>query len=322
MMDRQVNHMVRLIDDLMEVSRITRGKIELRKEQLELAAVIAAAVETIRPLSDAAKHELTVTLPAQPIVVNGDSVRLAQVFSNLLNNAVKYTDAGGHISIVAGLEADSVVVTVTDTGIGISAKALPNVFDMFVQANARDSRAQGGLGIGLTLVRSLVELHGGNVVARSPGAGLGSEFVVRLPVTGGEFAGAPRAATTVPGVLGLPRVLVVDDNRDAADTLGVLLQMLGAEVRVIYDGKAALEAFAAFQPAAVFLDLGMPGMNGYEVAQVIRTRPDAHQSVLIALTGWGQDRDRLQTKAAGFNYHLVKPADLSAVQAILASLAS
>jgi signal transduction histidine kinase len=321
MMDRQVNHMVRLVDDLMEVSRITRGKIELRKSTLDLAAVIAVAVEANRPLLEAAKHELTVTLPPQPLLVEGDAVRLAQVFSNLLNNAVKYTDAGGRISIVARREDDSAVVTVTDTGVGIPAAALPKVFDMFVQADARDSRAQTGLGIGLTLARSLAEMHGGSVTARSAGAGMGSEFVVRLPVAKGNAAGAQRKAAAVEELRGLPRVLVVDDNRDSADSLGALLQVLGAEVRIAHDGATALAALSAFHPVAIFLDLGMPGMNGYEVASHIRARPDVRGTMLIALTGWGQEKDRLQTAAAGFNHHLVKPADVGALQAVLAALA-
>jgi two-component system, sensor histidine kinase len=321
MMDRQVNHMVRLVDDLMEVSRITRGKIELRKTTLDLATVIAAAVETSRPLVEASKHELTVTLGSQPLIVEADAVRLAQVFSNLLNNAVKYTDPGGRIGIVARLEGDSAVVTVSDTGLGISAAALPKVFDMFVQVNPGENRAQTGLGIGLTLARSLVDMHGGTVTAHSAGEGMGSEFAVRLPLaTPGAARGQVRTAS-IEEVRGLPRVLVVDDNRDAADSLGALLQMLGADVRIAHDGTDALATLSAFQPAAVFLDLGMPGMSGYEVASRIRARSDVGATMLIALTGWGQEKDRRQTAAAGFNHHLVKPADVGALQAVLATLA-
>ncbi|HYN11038.1 MAG TPA: ATP-binding protein [Burkholderiales bacterium] len=321
MMDRQINHMVRLVDDLMEVSRITSGKIELRKEAVDLAAVIAAAVETNRPLAESAKHALMVTLPPGPLVVEADAVRLAQVFANLLNNAVKYTDAGGRIAIEARREGDSAVVTVTDTGIGISAAALLRVFDMFVQADDRDSRAQGGLGIGLTLVRSLIEMHGGSVTARSAGAGQGSEFVVRLPVAGRAAASEKRTAAVAGEVRGLPRILVVDDNRDAADSLGAVLRMLGAEVVVSHDGQAALDALVAFRPAAVFLDLGMPDMDGLEVARRIRARSDARDIVLIALTGWGQQDTRRQTESAGFSHHLVKPANIDVLQAVLASLA-
>jgi signal transduction histidine kinase len=320
MMDRQINHMVRLVDDLMEVSRITHGTIELRKEPLDLAGVIAAAIETTRPFIDSAKHELKVILPPRPVLVEGDSVRLAQVFSNLLNNAIKYTDPGGRISIAAGLENDLAVVTVSDSGIGIPAAALPNIFEMFVQVNAHDSRAQTGLGIGLTLVRRLIEMHGGSVEAHSAGAGKGSEFVVRLPLARENATGAQGAAATVRQVHGLPRVLVVDDNRDAGDSLGALLQMLGADVRVTHDGKGALDELAVFQPAAIFLDIGMPDMNGYDVAKVIRARPDAQDTVLIALTGWGQETDRRKSEASGFNHHLVKPADIGTLQAVLASL--
>jgi signal transduction histidine kinase len=322
MMDRQVNHMVRLVDDLMEVSRITRGKIELRKSPLDVASAIAAAVETSRPLLEAARHELAVSLPPQPIMVEADPVRLAQVLSNLLNNAIKYTDPGGRISIVARREDDSAIVTVSDTGVGISAAALPKVFDMFVQADARDRRAQTGLGIGLTLARSLAEMHGGSVTAKSAGEGKGSEFAVRLPIAKDRAAGPLGKAAVVEEVRGLPRVLVVDDNQDAADSLGALLQVLGAEVRVVHDGETALTAFSSFHPVAVFLDLGMPGMNGYEVATRIRARPENGKTLLIALTGWGQDKDRRQTAAAGFNHHLVKPADVGALQAVLAALPS
>ena len=322
MMDRQVSNMVRLVNDLMEVSRLTRGKIDLRKTTLDLAGVIAAALETSGPLMEAARHSLTVSLPEQPLFVEGDAMRLAQVFSNLLNNAVKYTDPGGRIAIAARREDDTAVVTVTDSGMGIPAAALPHVFDMFVQADARDKRAQGGLGIGLTLVRSLVDMHGGTVTARSEGMGTGSEFEVRLPLSTQEAPLAEAAAAAIREVRGLPRVLVVDDNLDAAISLGAVLQALGADVRVTHDGKAALEEFAAFHPAAVFLDIGMPGMDGYEVASLIRKRPESNGTVLIALTGWGQERDRRRTTAAGFNHHLVKPAEIGDLQSLLATLSS
>jgi len=321
MMDRQVEHMVRLVDDLMEVSRITRGKIELRKHALDLADVIGAAVEASRPLVDAARHRLTVTLPPEPLMVEADAIRLAQVFSNLLNNAVRYTDAGGRIEIAARRDADAALVSVSDTGIGISAEALPRVFDMFVQASARDSRAQTGLGIGLTLARSLVAMHGGSVTALSAGEGRGSEFVVRLPLAGQQTKRTNAGVTPSKKIPGLPRVMVVDDNRDAADSLAGLLQVLGAEVRVTHDGQAALDALVAFRPAAVFLDLGMPGMDGYETAKRIRARAEARDTVIVALTGWGQERDRRQTAAGGFDQHLVKPADIAALRAVLASLA-
>jgi signal transduction histidine kinase/ActR/RegA family two-component response regulator len=317
-MDRQVSHMVRLVDDLMEVSRITRGNIELRRDAVDLAAVIAAAVETSQPLVESRKHQLTVTLAEGPLVVDGDAMRLAQVFSNLLNNAVKYTDPGGRIDVKALRGDGHATVTVADTGIGISAAALPRVFDMFVQGDPRDDRQRSGLGIGLTLVRSLVEMHGGTVAARSAGEGKGTEFIVRLPLANRNAA--HRDAAAVARVNGLPRVLVVDDNQDSADSLGALLQLLGADVRVTLSGQAALGMLDEFHPAAIFLDLGMPGMNGYETASRIRARPEGPAAKLIALTGWGQEEDRRRTHAAGFNYHLVKPADIGALQTVLASL--
>jgi signal transduction histidine kinase/CheY-like chemotaxis protein len=320
MMNRQVDHMVRLVDDLMEVSRITRGKIELRKDAVVLGDVIAAAVETSRPLIEAARHELAVLVPPEPLVVHADAMRLAQVFANLLNNAVKYTDPGGRITIAARRDDGAVTVTISDTGIGIAADALPRVFDMFVQAHARDSRAQSGLGIGLTLVRSLVDMHGGSVSAHSAGVGRGSEFVVRLPLRPGREQHRTRNLAAPGKVAGVPRVMVVDDNADAAESLAALLHILGAEVHVTYDGRGALEALPSFRPAAIFLDLGLPEMDGYEIARHIRARTDAGKTLIIALTGWGQARDRRRTEAAGFDRHLVKPADLSALQAVLASL--
>jgi signal transduction histidine kinase/CheY-like chemotaxis protein len=315
-MERQVTHLVRLVDDLMEVSRITRGKIELRTETVDLGSVIAAAVETSRPLIDAARHKLTVTLPREPLMMEADPVRLAQVFSNLLNNSARYTDPGGRISVAALRESDGVVVTVSDTGIGIRTEALPRVFEMFAQANAADVRAQTGLGIGLTIVRSLVELHGGSVSAESAGPGRGSRFSVRLPL-----GVRPGTGTVVPlsrsaRLRKQRRILLVDDNRDAVDILRTLLQIQGAEVRVAYDGEAALDALDHFHPDAAILDLGLPGMDGYETARRIRERMGA-SCILIALTGWGQDEERRQTGAAGFQHHLVKPATIEAIQAAL-----
>ena len=320
-MERQVNHMVRLVDDLMEVSRITRGKIELRREAVDLASIIHSAVETSIPLIDAAKHRLTVTLPEEGLVLDADAVRLAQVFSNLLNNAAKYTDTGGAICITARREDRSAVVTVTDTGIGIPAHALPGVFDMFAQVNARDSRAQSGLGIGLTLVRSLVEMHGGSVSATSEGVGRGSVFVVRLPLDRRRDIRPGATPASAPEVGEIQRVLVVDDNQDAANTLGALLQLLGLSVRTANDGPAALDAIGSFHPSVVVLDLGMPGMDGYEVARRVREHPDYGDIALVALTGWGQEKDRQLTEQAGFDHHLVKPVDIGAMQAVLASLA-
>ena len=312
MMDRQVTHMVRLVNDLMEVSRITRGKIKLRKEPTDLARVIAGSVETSRPLIEIARHQLTLALPPMPLPVEVDSMRLAQAFSNLLNNAAKYTDPGGRISVAVRPEDGEAVVTVTDTGVGIEPEMLPMVFDMFTQGDARGEHSQSGLGIGLTLVRTLVEMHGGSVVARSDGPGRGSEFEVRVPL-GSHAVPAPEAPKPEPEVHGLPRVLVVDDNHDAANSLG-------AEVRVTHNGPAALDAFASFHPAAVFLDIGMPGMDGYEVAKRLRNGNGHCKAQLIALTGWGQERDRIRTEAAGFDHHLIKPAEIGALRELLASL--
>jgi len=320
MMDRQVSQVVRLVDDLMEVSRITRGSIDLRKEVVELAAVIEAAVETSRPQIDSSAHRFTLTLPPVPLFVEADPVRLAQVFSNLLNNAARYTDPGGRIHLEARREDGRAVVCVRDSGIGIPAGELSRVFDMFAQADARDRRSQGGLGIGLTLARRLVEMHGGSVTAASAGRGLGSEFVVRLPLTDRRPRCEERGMAPEQDLHGLPRVLVVDDNRDAADSLGALLGMLGAEVTVTHDGRTALEAFATFRPAALFIDLDMPGMDGFEVASRVRALPGNGNPVLVALTGLGRKKDRRRTEATGFDLHLVKPADIDDLQTVLASL--
>jgi CheY-like chemotaxis protein len=312
--------MVRLVDDLLEISRITRGAIELRLGPVRLSAVVATAVETSRTFVDAADHHLEVSLPPEDVWLDADPTRLAQVFSNLLNNAAKYTDPGGRIWLVAGCEGDQVVVRVRDTGIGIPAPLLPRVFEMFTQDHVAAARAPGGLGIGLTLVRSLVEMHGGTVAAASDGPGLGSVLTVRLPVFArppqGDEAGALPAA---PPLKALPRVLVVDDNRDAADSLGALLEIIGAYVAVAHDGKSALELVESHRPDVVFLDIGMPQMDGYEVARHLRRLPWSAPMKLVALTGWGQEKDRLESEAAGFDQHLVKPADLQALRTILSS---
>ena len=324
MMERQVGHMVRLVDDLMELSRITRGAIELRKEPTDLCAALATAVETCRPMIDGARHRLTWDLPPDPLPVEADLVRLTQVFVNLLNNAVKYTDPGGEIELRARAEESFAVVTVADSGIGIAPHLLPRVFEMFVQADGVDRRTQGGLGIGLTLARRLVDMHGGTLTAHSAGPGRGSEFTVRLPLRREQalpLRSPPRGNPLAVQGAALPRVLVVDDNRDAADTLGAVLEMLGAEVRVTHDGPAAVEEVASFRPAAVFLDLGMPGMDGHEVARRILADGKTPRPVLVALTGWGQENDRKATRATGFHRHLVKPAEIEDLEDVLASLA-
>jgi two-component system, sensor histidine kinase len=315
-MERQIGYMVRLVDDLLEISRITRGKIDLRKELVELASVIQAAIETTRPLIESGGHELSIDLPQEPLFLEADPVRLAQIFANLLNNAAKYTDEGGHIWITVTCEQGGAVVTVRDNGVGIPAASLPRVFDMFMQGAAK--RGEGGLGIGLTLARTLAEMHGGSVEARSEGPGQGSEFFVRLPLSTGRGAALPdltRPDAVV--VQGPTRILVADDSRDAADSLRALLELLGAQVRVAYDGPAALKAFSTYQPEVVLLDIGMPGMDGFEVARRIRQRPESRDVTLIALTGWGQERDRCNSAAAGFDHHLVKPVDIDALQELL-----
>ena len=319
MMDRQVNHMVRLVDDLLEVSRITSGKIALRKERVDLAAILQNSMETSRPLIEAVDHHLTLAFPPEPLIVDGDPVRLAQVFANLLNNSAKYTDAGGEIGITVRREDGWAVISVRDTGAGIPREMLPSVFELFTQIDRHADRAQGGLGIGLTLVKSLVEMHGGTVQANSAGLGQGSEFVVRLPLVSdkrpAELSGTPEISTSL---LKPRRVLVVDDNRDAAESMGILLKLLGADVHVAYSGAEALEALPAYRPDVVILDIGMPDMDGYEVARRIRRQPEFQKVTLIALTGWGQDKDRRQSQTAGFDYHLIKPADVDALQALLA----
>jgi signal transduction histidine kinase/ActR/RegA family two-component response regulator len=318
MMERQVNHMVRLVDDLMEVSRITRGLIDLRKEETDLATVIRSAIETSRPLIEAGQHQLAITLPPEPIPLFGDAVRLGQVFANLLNNAAKYTNRGGQIWLSARQGGDEAVVCVRDNGIGISAEVLPAIFDMFMQANRATDRSQGGLGIGLTLVKSLVELHGGSISADSAGLGQGSEFIVRLPVAvaqqlGQQQATAGRSSERLPQ----RRVLVVDDNEDAAASMGMLLKYLGTDVEIAHDGPTALSTIDRYRPDVVLLDIGMPGMDGFEVARRIRERAEFDSIVLIALTGWGQAEDRSRTREAGFDHHLVKPADIRALQSVL-----
>jgi PAS domain S-box-containing protein len=321
MVERQVNHLVRLVDDLMEISRITRGKIELRKEPVELADIVRSAVETSRPFIEAAGHQLALAIPPEALTLEGDAVRLAQVFANLLNNAAKYTEPRGQISLTVRRQDQWAAVSVRDTGTGIPPEMLPRVFELFAQFDRRTDRAQGGLGIGLTLVKNLVEMHGGHVTAHSEGLGRGSEFTVLLPLAAaGRAAAVGRTATIPAPVLSPRRILVVDDSRDAAESLGMLLQLLGADVHIVSSGPEALEALTTYKPAVVLLDIGMPGMDGHEVARRIRQQPQFQNVTLIALTGWGQEEDRRRSQAAGFDYHLIKPADVSALQTLLISL--
>jgi CheY-like chemotaxis protein/two-component sensor histidine kinase len=315
-MERQIHHLNRLVDDLLEVSRITRGVIEVRKEPLDLASIVKAAVETSRPVLDNLRHELSVELEPDTMFVGGDPVRLTQVFANLLNNAAKYTNHGGRISIATRREKGEAVISVKDNGIGIAPNALSQVFDMFMQVDRSTRRSQGGLGIGLTLVRSLVGMHGGSVEARSDGPGLGSEFVVRLPLLSDQqLASAEQPQRKKP--LPSRRILIVDDSRDGGESLATLLRVLGAEVALAHSGRQALECVDDFKPDVVLLDIGMPGMDGYEVARRIRANPANRHISLIALTGWGQDEDRRRSVAAGFNHHLVKPADIEQLRQLL-----
>jgi signal transduction histidine kinase/ActR/RegA family two-component response regulator len=321
MMERQLQQMKRLVDDLMDVSRISRNKLELRKEFVELAKVVNRATETSRPLVEAAQQELLVTLPEEPVLIDADPVRLAQAFSNLLNNASKYSEKGSKIWFQAKQQGDEIIVRVRDTGIGIPADKLPNIFDIFMQVDRSIERSQGGLGIGLTLVRQLVQMHGGSVEVRSDGSGKGTEFIVRLPLVivaqpDGEVK--PDNKTKEPATA--HRILVADDNRDSADSLAMMLEMLGHEVSCAHDGVEALETAKRSKPELVFLDLGMPRMNGYDAARMIRNQPECNGVVLVALTGWGQEEDRRRSYEAGFDYHIVKPIDFTAVEKLLEDL--
>jgi signal transduction histidine kinase len=314
--DRQVKQMVRLVDDLLDVSRITRGKVQLKAELIDVEAAVSSAVETSRPLIDERRHDLTVTLPPSPLWVSADPARLAQILANLLNNAAKYTPEGGRITFTTEREGEAAVFRVRDSGVGIAADMLPRVFDLFTQIDRSLDRAEGGLGIGLTLVHRLVEMHGGTVQAFSDGLGCGSEFVVRLPAVPAPCVIEPslNGKHSAPTVVGGLRILVVDDNHDSAHSLALLLEMQGHEVQTAYDGLAALEAVEAFDPDAVVLDIGLPRLDGYEAARRIRARPRLKPLLLVALTGYGHEENRLQAQAAGFDHHLVKPVDLDVLQ--------
>jgi PAS domain S-box-containing protein len=321
-MERQVNHLVRLVDDLLEVSRISRGTLSLRKERVEVAAIVQNAIETSEPLVAAGGHSLEVQLPPEPLWVEGDSVRLAQVLSNLLNNAAKYSDDGCRITVRAWSQDGQAVISVRDSGIGIDPEMLPRMFAMFSRGHRDSGRAQGGLGIGLALSRRLAEMHDGTLEGSSDGVGKGSEFVVRLPLAASlQTPAAPAVGAKAPSLRGIA-ALVVDDNHDAGDSLGQLLGLLGADVRVARNGREALAAFAAFQPRVVLLDIGMPEMNGYDVARALRAGFPDTPATLVALTGWGQDDDRRRAREAGFDHHLVKPAEIDTLQALLGSLAA
>jgi PAS domain S-box-containing protein len=321
-MERQVDHLVRMVDDLLEVSRISRGKIELRRQPLELATAILNAVETSRPLIDEAGHQLAISIPPQPLTLNADSVRLSQIIANVLNNAAKYTDPGGQIWLTAQPEEDEVLISIRDTGIGIPRDKLNHVFDMFAQIQPAGRRTTGGLGIGLTLVKRLTEMHGGRVEVASAGPGQGSEFTIRLPLEKSLPEPPPAAEPRLPDprtALSERRILVVDDNRDAADSLGLFLKFMGAAVHVAYDGGSALESLPNFRPEIVLLDVGMPVLDGFEVARRMRQLPEGQNILLVAVTGWGQEDDRRRTADAGFDQHLVKPVDPVMLQNLLAA---
>jgi len=321
LIDRQVEHLVRLVDDLLDVSRINCNKLDLRKERVLLRKVIETAIETSRPLIEAQGHELTVSLPLAPIALHADPVRLSQAIANLLNNAAKYTEPSGRIWVTVERQGSDAVVSVKDNGIGIPAQMLPCIFEMFTQSQRSLNRSLGGLGIGLALVKRLVEMHGGNVEAKSGGPGLGSEFILRLPVLIETDRAASKSAIhddrTSGGAL---RILVVDDNPDVAASLAMMLKMVGNDVRIAHDGQEGLSMADEFRPAVVLLDIGLPKMNGYEMARQIRQHDWGKNLVLIALTGWGQDEDRRQSTEAGFNHHLVKPVKLAPLLKLLAGV--
>jgi PAS domain S-box-containing protein len=324
MLDRQINQMVRLVNDLLDVARITSGKVELQKQPAEIADLIKVAVETSLPLIEAARHRLTVTVPPASLMVFVDPARIAQVVSNLLNNAAKYTPAGGTIDLRVTHTDSDVMIAVTDNGVGIAPQSLGSVFDLFRQVGQDFERTQGGLGIGLSLVRQLVEMHGGTAQADSPGEGRGSTFTIRLALIGGTASkgavhpddqqqqGIARATSL--------RILIADDNSDAAEILSLLLQASGHVTGVAYNGHDALNLASDFRPDVIFLDIGMPGMNGYEVAKALRQRPQMAKVVLIALTGWGGEQDRAMSNQAGFDHHLIKPVDLDAIEVLLSGL--
>jgi CheY-like chemotaxis protein/two-component sensor histidine kinase len=310
--------MTRLVDDLLDVSRISLGKLELRRERVRLDAVVQSALETCRPALDARNQTLIVSVPPELIVIDGDATRLAQSLLNLLTNASKYSDHGATVWLSVSVESTEAVISIKDTGIGIPEEMLEHVFEMFAQVDRTLERSQGGLGVGLALVKVIVELHGGSVIARSGGPGTGSEFVIRLPLTsspGGRISGA--LAGPVESVS--QRILIAEDGRDAADSFGLLLTMMGHEVEVVYDGEAAVTLAKEFQPDVIILDLGMPRLNGYDAARSIRGEPWGKEVFLIALSGWGQPEDRRRSTEAGFDRHLTKPVDPDVIGSVLST---
>jgi CheY-like chemotaxis protein len=316
MMERQLGQLVRLVDDLLDISRITRNRLELRKSRTDLHAVLENAVETARPLIASSGHSLTIKLPLEPVYLEADLTRLAQVFWNLLNNSAKYTEPGGHIWLTTEQEGQEVVVTVRDTGIGIPRELQPRLFELFSQLDQSLERSQGGLGIGLALVKGLTEMHGGTVSVKSQGRNQGTSFVVRLPLaTLEQTQEEPRVEQNK-----YEQVLVVDDNRDGAASLAMFLSILGNDTRTAHDGLDAVELAEAFRPDAIVLDIGLPRLNGYDACRRIRSQPWGKDMMIVAATGWGQDEDRLRTAEAGFDHHLVKPIEPTVLQELLAEL--
>ncbi len=317
MMERQLGQMIRLVDDLLDISRITRNKLELRKAPVELWAVVQSAVETARPQIEVNGHTLTVTLPPQPIHLDADLTRLAQVFWNLLNNSAKYTEPGGRITLAAELQGNEAVITVQDNGIEVPVDSLPNLFELFSQVDRSLERAQGGLGIGLALVEGLTEAHGGTVEARSGGVGKGCTFIVRLPaMKTGPAERRMQNDVAQPAPKG--RVLIVDDNRDGAASLAMLLTVMGNDTRTAHDGLEGVELAEAFRPNLIVLDIGLPRLNGFDACRRIREKAWAKDALIVAATGWGQDEDRRRSKEAGFDHHLVKPVYAAEVNRLLA----
>ena len=321
--ERQLAQMVRLVDDLLDLNRITHDRLDLRRSEVELSSIVQQAVEVARPLVDSAGHELVIDLPDEPIRLNADRARLAQVFGNLLNNSAKYTKDEGVISLTARTVDGDVVVTVKDNGAGIPADKLDTIFDMFMQVDSTSDQSRGGLGIGLTLVKRLVEMHGGSIEPRSAGEGLGSEFVVRLPILAPSAGSGPDdavAGRSSGGSQSQRTVLIVDDNRDSAESLAMLLEITGNKTYVAHDGEEALEAAQRYHPDVALVDIGLPKLDGHEVCRHIREQPWGKDIILIALTGWGQEDDRRKSQAAGFNGHLVKPIDYDQLLELLSHL--
>jgi CheY-like chemotaxis protein/two-component sensor histidine kinase len=319
-MARQLEQLVRLVNDLIDINRIARNMIDLRSEPVQLAAVIQQSVEACRPLAESRRQQVSVLLPPEPIEVQADPGRLAQVFGNILHNACKYTEPGGRIEVSAALVGDEAVVQFKDSGVGIPSNRLDSIFEMFTQVDRNLENTQGGLGIGLSLVKRLVEMHGGSVEAFSEGPGRGSEFVIRLPVARHKARVEPtiQPAADPDPVLPRRRVLIVDDDNDSAASLAMLLQVSGQETHTAHDGLEALKAAERLQPDVILLDVGLPKLNGYEVCRQLRQQLWGKRVVIVAVTGWGQDEDREKSMAAGFDAHLVKPPDYAALMRLLA----